>query len=433
ISSYEELPREDGVDHRVEPPAWLPQGAAAEAADPEADGSPEVEDTQAAKDSNAAAEAAPEEFANGNGHDSTYSYSSADSYRYSDDNSFAEGTSYRSPFTPHRPAGSDYEASYSESPADDEAGNALPVTSYDDGNLPAHGVAHGSDLPPRDLPATGLIDPDMPEVGFPHAAAVCADTTTAAYDDPAAIPYPAAGTTIGADSESGDKGSSFGSDKGSSLSSDKGPSFSSPDPGRGPEPTAADRGKAIGAAAAATVGGITAALRSGKQRGAVRFSRGSSATRSTRSATPKPTRPATVKPTRRATGNATRPVTGQPRRANLVIARIEPWSVMKFSFLISLVLWLVMFVAVALLYYALSSLGVFAALQRTLASVTSSQGSAGVDLTKWTSATRVLGYTMLLGAVNVVLITAISTVSAVIYNLVTHLGGGIEVTLKETE
>jgi len=106
---------------------------------------------------------------------------------------------------------------------------------------------------------------------------------------------------------------------------------------------------------------------------------------------------------------------------------------MKFSFLISLVLWIVLFVAVALLYYALSSLGVFAALQRTLASVTSSQTSAGVDLTKWTSATRVLGYTMLIGAVDVVLITAISTVGAVIYNLVTHLGGGIEVTLKETE
>ena len=39
----------------------------------------------------------------------------------------------------------------------------------------------------------------------------------------------------------------------------------------------------------------------------------------------------------------------------------------------------------------------------------------------------------MLGAVNVVLITAISTVGAVIYNLVTHLGGGIEVTLKESE
>ncbi len=121
------------------------------------------------------------------------------------------------------------------------------------------------------------------------------------------------------------------------------------------------------------------------------------------------------------------------RRANLVIARLEPWSVMKFSFLISLVAWVVLFVAVALLYYALSSLGVFESIQKTLASVTSSTSSSGVNLTKWTSAPRVLGYTMLVGAVDVILITALSTIGAMVYNLVTHLGGGIEVTLKETD
>jgi Transmembrane domain of unknown function (DUF3566) len=121
------------------------------------------------------------------------------------------------------------------------------------------------------------------------------------------------------------------------------------------------------------------------------------------------------------------------RRANLVIARLEPWSVMKFSFLMSLVAWVVLFVAVTLLYYALSGLGVFDAIQRTLSSVTSSQSSAGVNVASWTSASRVLGYTMLIGAVDIVLITALSTIGAVIYNLVTHLGGGIEVTLKETD
>jgi Transmembrane domain of unknown function (DUF3566) len=123
----------------------------------------------------------------------------------------------------------------------------------------------------------------------------------------------------------------------------------------------------------------------------------------------------------------------QARRANLVIARLEPWSVMKFSFLMSLVAWVVLFVAVALLYYALSGLGVFAAIQRTLSSVTSSQSSAGVNLASWTSPSRVLGYTMLIGAFDIILITALSTLGAVIYNLVTHLGGGIEVTLKETD
>jgi hypothetical protein len=396
------------VDHRVEPPAWLPQGAAPEAADPEADHSPAVEDTQVAEDSNTAAEAAPEEFANGNGHESTYSYSSADPHRYSDDSSLAEGTTYRTPFTPHRPAGSDYASGDSESPGEEEAGDGPPASS--------HGAG---DLPGSDLPATGLTDPGMPDVGFPHAAAGYADTTAAPYHNPAGIAYPAteplgsASTATGADSGPGARDSTSGG----------------ADSGRRTDATATDRGTPFGAAAAtaaATMGGISAALRSGKKRSAARFSRGSTATATATAAKPaKPARPATVKSKRSATG--------QPRRANLVIARIEPWSVMKFSFLISLVLWLVMFVAVALLYYALSSLGVFGALQRTLASVTSSQGSAGVDLSRWTSSTRVLGYTMLLGAVDVVLITAISTVGAVIYNLVTHLGGGIEVTLKETE
>src|ERR1700722_321466 len=115
----------------------------------------------------------------------------------------------------------------------------------------------------------------------------------------------------------------------------------------------------------------------------------------------------------------------QARRADLGVSPPEPWSVMKFSFLMSLVAWVVLFVAVAFLYFVLSSLGVFTSIQHTLTSVTSSSGSTGTQLSHWFSASRVLGYTMLLGAVNIVLITALSTVGAMIYNLVTHLGGGI--------
>ena len=131
-----------------------------------------------------------------------------------------------------------------------------------------------------------------------------------------------------------------------------------------------------------------------------------------------------------------RPQAGQApsRRAQLTLARIEPWSVMKFSFMVSLVGWVVLFVAVAALYYILSKLGVFHSVQNTITSVTSSKGSAGDDSGgQWFSASRVLGYTMLIGAINVVLITALATVGAVIYNLVTHLAGGIEVTLKESD
>jgi hypothetical protein len=153
----------------------------------------------------------------------------------------------------------------------------------------------------------------------------------------------------------------------------------------------------------------------------------------------KPVRPAQPRVAPRVPSSA-RPVpkgsaaAAPTRRAQLVLSRVEPWSVMKFSFMISLVGWVVMFVAVAALYYVLSKLGVFHSIQSTITDVTSSKGSSGSDSNgQWFSASWILGATMFVGAINVVLITALATVGAVVYNLVSHLVGGIEVTLKETD
>ena len=121
------------------------------------------------------------------------------------------------------------------------------------------------------------------------------------------------------------------------------------------------------------------------------------------------------------------------RQAHLTVARVEPWSVMKFSFVVSLVAFVILFVAVSVLYGALSGLGVFDSLQRVVSNVTSSQGSAGVNAKAWFNASRILGYTALLGSLNIVLITAMATIGAVVYNLTSRLVGGVEVTLKETE
>jgi hypothetical protein len=121
------------------------------------------------------------------------------------------------------------------------------------------------------------------------------------------------------------------------------------------------------------------------------------------------------------------------RQAHLTVARVEPWSVMKFSFVVSLVAFVILFVAVTLLYGVLSGLGVFDSLQRVVNSVTSSQTSSGVNAKAWFSASRVLGYTALLGSLNIVLITAMSTIGSVVYNLTSRLVGGVEVTLRETE
>ena len=408
------------MDHRVEPPAWLPQGAAPEAADAEADDSTATEDTQQVEDSQETPAEAEFTNGNGNGHDSSFSYSRDDSYHYGGD-SFGDGTSYRSPFTPHRSADSTSYHSEEQVAENGLAGGGVadvdePTEPAPPGHeLPASGLSPatpaGDALPggalPGSDPASGPDDPATPDTGLASAAPGLqapegsytdhgagpgytdhgyTDTAAASYSDPAALPYPPAEPLATAGTPASEPTTTT--------------AFSGP-------VTPASEQRSAFRSGAAVAGGIGAALRAGKQRTS-RFSRGQEPDRS-------------------------RPSGIQPRKANLVISRVEPWSVMKFSFLISLVLWVVLFVAVALLYYALSSLGVFDALQRTLASVTSSQSSAGVNLAKWTSATRVLGYTILLGAVDVVLITAISTVGAVVYNLVTYLGGGIEVTLKETE
>ncbi|POM26281.1 hypothetical protein BTM25_06750 [Actinomadura rubteroloni] len=131
-----------------------------------------------------------------------------------------------------------------------------------------------------------------------------------------------------------------------------------------------------------------------------------------------------------ATGSGGKPA----RKAQLQLARLEPWSVMKFSFMMSLVCFVVLIVAVVVLYAILAGLGVFDAIGDTVNSVTKNPGdNGGVDAGNWFSFSRVFGYTVLVGALNVLLITALSTVGSVIYNLAADVVGGIEVTLKEAE
>jgi hypothetical protein len=121
------------------------------------------------------------------------------------------------------------------------------------------------------------------------------------------------------------------------------------------------------------------------------------------------------------------------RQAMLTLSRVEPWSVMKFSFVASVVAFIILFVAVAVLYMVLSALGVFTSLENQVASITSAKNTAGTDISHWFSASLILGWTAMLGALNIVLITALSTIGSVIYNLIAKTVGGVEVTLRETD
>ena len=75
------------------------------------------------------------------------------------------------------------------------------------------------------------------------------------------------------------------------------------------------------------------------------------------------------------------------------------------------------------------------AISDTINSLTREQGetTGAVDAGNWFSFFRIFGYTVLVGALNVLLITALSTVGSVIYNLAADLVGGVEVTLSERD
>jgi Transmembrane domain of unknown function (DUF3566) len=118
-----------------------------------------------------------------------------------------------------------------------------------------------------------------------------------------------------------------------------------------------------------------------------------------------------------------------PRRARLVIKHIDPWTVMKISFVVSIVMLAVIVVAVAVIYGVLGKMGVWTQINTLVNEV--SPTTTSTALRNPLSASRVVGIAAVIGAVNVVLLTALSTLGAAIYNLISDLVGGVEVTLTD--
>jgi len=124
----------------------------------------------------------------------------------------------------------------------------------------------------------------------------------------------------------------------------------------------------------------------------------------------------------------------QPRRARLRLTRIDPWSVMKTAFLLSVAFGVVTFVAIFMVWSVLGAAGVWDSINSAVASIVEGDsGNSTFDVTDYVGMSRVLGFTLLVSVVDVVLLTAIATLTAFLYNLAAALLGGIEVTLAEDE
>ena len=138
------------------------------------------------------------------------------------------------------------------------------------------------------------------------------------------------------------------------------------------------------------------------------------------------------------TGAVRRPRTGasttpRVRKARLRVAKADPWSVMKVSFLLSIALGICTIVAAAVLWMVMDAMGVFSTVGGTISEATGSEGSNGFDLQSFLSLPNVLMFTTVIAVIDVILATALATLGAFIYNLSAGFVGGVELTLAEDE
>jgi len=126
-----------------------------------------------------------------------------------------------------------------------------------------------------------------------------------------------------------------------------------------------------------------------------------------------------------------RPKTRHSRRARLRISRIDPWSVMKTALLFSIAGWIIFIVATWVVFTVLDQTGLYGAINDTVAQIFATDNSDTFNIQNYVNTTRATAVAALVGAVNVVILTALATIFAFLYNLSAVVMGGIEVTMAE--
>lgn len=117
-----------------------------------------------------------------------------------------------------------------------------------------------------------------------------------------------------------------------------------------------------------------------------------------------------------------------PRKVELTVARVDAWTVMKVSFLLSVAFGIAMVVATAILWLMVDGMHVFSTIEDFLNTIGAARFTALFDYVRLP---RVMSYATIAAVANVVLLTAISTLAALLYNIIASLVGGVKVFLMD--
>lgn len=110
------------------------------------------------------------------------------------------------------------------------------------------------------------------------------------------------------------------------------------------------------------------------------------------------------------------------RQVRLRLVYVDFWSMVKLSFLIALAGSIVIIVATALVWVILNQTGVFGEIDSLLKDVT---GQNNYSIMDQFSLGQVLGFSIVVGILNVVVGTVLGAIVSVLYNLSVRITGGL--------
>ncbi len=120
------------------------------------------------------------------------------------------------------------------------------------------------------------------------------------------------------------------------------------------------------------------------------------------------------------------------RKARLRLSRLDPWSVMKTSFLFSIAAGIMLVVAVYVVWTVIGASSLFDSINDIVKSVVSTPGdTTPFRIQEYINTQKVMGVAALLACVDVVIFTALATLGSFLYNLAATMLGGLEITLAE--
>ncbi|MFV0632995.1 DUF3566 domain-containing protein [Demequina sp.] len=120
---------------------------------------------------------------------------------------------------------------------------------------------------------------------------------------------------------------------------------------------------------------------------------------------------------------------GGSRKARVLVSRVDPWSALKMGFLLSVALGIMLVVAVYVIWQTLNGMEVFALVQKWVDDLFT--GGTRVDIMPFFALNKWMSAATLVAVINVLLLSALAALGALLYNTVSKVVGGVYVTLTD--